>query len=137
MSINMETIVTQLYEDISLTDELTDETAKRLLIWGRRQLETLAATTSDQETFDDKFKQLRRVIKSINRFTARRQEMTYEEQAEYLGKDHKAGTGDWLQPTSWKHQQHYLARQHNFDEQANIYALTQVLEIDTHLLSLL
>ena len=136
MSISIESVVNRLYEDVSLTEELTDDAAKLLLKWGRTQLDVLVKNATDEETFDDAFKQLRRTIKSINRFTARRHTMSREEQQEYLEKIMKRAQELGLTPPPGA-SEHYLNRQPIFDDHANIYALTQVLEMDTHLLSLL
>ncbi len=136
MLIDIESVVTRLYEDVSLTEELTDEPAKLLLKWGRIRLNILVENAPDEETFVNSFKQLRRVIKSINRFTARRHIMSNEEQREYLEKIMNRAQELGLQPPPGA-SEHYLNRQRIFDDYANIYALTQVLEMDTHLLSLL
>lgn len=128
--IDIEQATIRLYEDISLTDELTDEPAKVLLQWGAGQLRALAEKHSDEEAFEADFKQLRRLMKSINRFTGRRREMTVDEQREYARRifDTAYELGyyaPYSQVAVYVDQQRYLA------PEDNIRMLTRLVETGT------
>ncbi|RMF81418.1 MAG: hypothetical protein D6737_05065 [Chloroflexi bacterium] len=72
---DIELLIEQLYEDIALRDELTDEEADTLLRWGEAQAEQLVAASTDAATFDARFAALRTVMKHINKFTGKRAKM--------------------------------------------------------------
>lgn len=78
--IDLESAVSQFYEDESLTDALTDQPAQTLLKWGEEQLQTLAQKSSDPDEFDQQFTQLRKLVKSVSRFVAEHQNMAADEQ---------------------------------------------------------
>lgn len=63
----------RLYENEGLTDELTDTEAKPLLKWAESEILRLDALGLDEETFDAQFKLVRRNMKRINSFVAKRQ----------------------------------------------------------------
>lgn len=71
-----EQLAAQILEDVSLTDELTDDEAKTLIDWALAQTETLAARARQKagtaEDVDAQMKQIRRVMKQINRLVGRR-----------------------------------------------------------------
>lgn len=60
--------IESLYSAASLTDELQDEDAKSLLKWGEGMAAQLATDDTDDDTYDEQMKQVRRVIKRVNRF---------------------------------------------------------------------
>lgn len=84
--IDLENAVSQFYEDESLTDALTDQPAAVLLQWGEGQLQALAAKSADEEEFDQQFKQLRRLIRSMSEYIAEHHHMAQEEQQANLQK---------------------------------------------------
>jgi hypothetical protein len=60
--------IESLYSAASLTDELRDDEAEPLLKWGEGMAAQLDSEVSDEDTYDQKIKQVRRVLKRINRF---------------------------------------------------------------------
>ncbi|MDX1991102.1 MAG: hypothetical protein SF029_01850 [bacterium] len=82
MPIDLANAKIRLYEDASLTDELTDEPASQLLKWAEGQLERLAQRHSDEAAFDDAFKTLRGVVKGINRLVGQGGMLTPDEKQE-------------------------------------------------------
>ncbi|MCU0480462.1 MAG: hypothetical protein MUE54_04530, partial [Anaerolineae bacterium] len=84
--IDLESAISQYYEDASLTDALTDQPADTLLKWGEEQLQALAQKSSNPDDFDVQFTQLRKLIKSASRFIAEHQHMADDEQQESLEK---------------------------------------------------
>lgn len=67
-----EQAIQQLYENSGLTDELTDSEAKLLLKWGEQEVMRLDAQQLDEDTFEDRFKQVRRAMNRINSFIGKR-----------------------------------------------------------------
>jgi hypothetical protein len=82
--INIKDAIIRLTEDLSLTDEVADDTAQTLIDWGIMKLRALAQTAPNNLLFEVNFRQLRLLIKSINRFTARRFELDIDEQRDYV-----------------------------------------------------
>lgn len=75
MAVDLKTATIRMYEDISLTEDLTDEPAQALLKWGENQLGALATKhdadpESNEESFEDAFKTLRRIMKQVNKIVA-------------------------------------------------------------------
>lgn len=131
MARSLEDATIRMYEDISLTEELTDEPAKVLLKWGEAKLTTLAEKTTniDSEDFEDHFKSLRRVMKSINKLvgqtdldddTVRKRLTKLIERAQSLGL-----------PASEERIEVYMQQRQNVnDDQAKVKLLTTLLEPD-------
>lgn len=86
MPIDIEGAVARLYEDPSLFDEIDADSADALLKWAEEKLVKLAETHDDEEAFENEFAQLRKLVKSMNRFTARQQMMDGAEKSEKMGK---------------------------------------------------
>lgn len=84
--IDLESAISQFYEDESLTEALTDQPANTLLKWGEEQLQALAQKSSNPDEFDVQFTQLRKLIKSASRFIAEHQNMAADEQHESMEK---------------------------------------------------
>lgn len=82
MSVDVQNAIMNLYDDASLTDELTDAPAQVLLKWAEAQIPDLAAQFPEDDTFDDALKTLRGLIKGINRLTGQRAVLSPEEQSE-------------------------------------------------------
>ncbi|MBC7870750.1 MAG: hypothetical protein H7Y09_07905 [Chitinophagaceae bacterium] len=128
--INVKDAIIRLYDDSSLTDELTDEPAKVLLKWAETQLPKLAERYYEEETFEDAFKTLRGLMKGMGRLTGQRETMLPEEQQEALQKmfdrstqlDYKA-TADLTDV--------YLEKQTILSEQDHVNALIAWLETGT------
>jgi hypothetical protein len=89
--------IRSLYDDPGLRDELIDEEADVLMKWGETQVARLAAQEMDRDAFDEAINQLQRLIKRINRLTARRHELTPEEQQELMGRINDAAQALKLQ----------------------------------------
>ncbi|MFW5748329.1 MAG: hypothetical protein ACOCYT_01815 [Chloroflexota bacterium] len=83
-SINPGDAIIRLYEDMSLTDQLDDDTARILHQWGEGQLKMMANTSADEAAFEDRFRDLRGLLKSVNRFTGKRHGMDLEQQRKYV-----------------------------------------------------
>lgn len=79
MSDRIQPLLQQLYESENLTDALTDEGAKILLEWGERQLKAMDVLIDDQVELDSGFRQLRRVMQSVNRLVELKTSLTDEQ----------------------------------------------------------
>ncbi len=84
--IDLDSALSQFYEDESLTDALTDQPADALLKWGEAQVQFLAQQAKDEDEFDHQFTALRKLIRNLSRYVAEHQEMAQDEQQESLGK---------------------------------------------------
>ena len=84
--IDLDSALSQFYEDESLTDALTDQPADALLKWGESQVQLLAQQAKDEEEFDSLFTSLRKLIRNVSRYVAEHQEMAQDEQQESLDK---------------------------------------------------
>lgn len=125
--IDIRMAVEQMVEDESLTDELTSEPARILLEWGQYQLTQLAEEAPDPLTFQAQFRQLRFLMKSINRFTALRHEIDIDEQRAYVRKILDSARLLGMQ-APYGLVADYLARQESLDEDANVRALLSLVE---------
>ena len=81
LNINMNEIqiqpyIEQLYEDERLTSALDDRDAQTLLGWGEAQLKSMTASNVDPAALDDTARQLRRVIRLINKLTEQKSELS-------------------------------------------------------------
>ncbi len=78
--------VERIYGDVALTDELRDDEAQFLLEWGEQEVEHLDEQTDndDEQTFQARFKQIRSIIKRVNRLVGYRTEYTPAEAREKL-----------------------------------------------------
>lgn len=124
--INLQSVTMQMYEDTSLTDELTDTPAQTLLQWGRDRLRHLADRYAND--FDAAFKSHCRVMKTINRFTWKRQDMDIDAQREYLEKYlvvPARSIGHIIPPGIIEA---YLRQQSTLDEQANVQAMIDLFK---------
>jgi len=79
MSDRIQPLIQQLYESENLTDALTDEGASILLEWGERQLKAMDALLDDQVEVESGFRQLRRVMQSVNRLVELKASLTDEQ----------------------------------------------------------
>ena len=84
--IDLDSALSQFYEDESLTDALTDQPADALLKWGESQMQFLAQQAKDEDEFDNQFTALRKLIRNLSRYVAEHQEMAQDEQQESLDK---------------------------------------------------
>jgi hypothetical protein len=84
--INLETATIRLYEDTGLTDELADASAVVLLKWGAEQLKLLVEQSQEEESFEEKFKSLRKLTRLVNRLVGKHHEMDAIKQDKYLQK---------------------------------------------------
>ncbi|MEM6283663.1 MAG: hypothetical protein AAF787_15835 [Chloroflexota bacterium] len=81
-----ERAVERIYEDESLTDEMMDDEAKVLLRWGENAVFELDSDEPDDETFDNRFKQMRKLMKRVNKFIGQRSSISDEEAQEMVAK---------------------------------------------------
>ena len=77
-------LLQQIYESENLTDALTDEGASILLDWGERQLKAMDALIDEQVALESAFRQLRRVMQSINRLVELKADLTDEQLVQRL-----------------------------------------------------
>jgi hypothetical protein len=97
---DIETVTSRLYEDASLTEDLIDEEAKKLLQWAETQLPDLIAKYPDETAFDEAFKALRTMVKGMNRFVGQRASMDETEKQDRLGKIASAAVTLGFNPTA-------------------------------------
>ncbi len=126
-NINVKDAIIRLYDDSSLTDELTDEPAKVLLKWAETQLPKLAERYTEEESFEDAFKTLRGLMKGINRLTGQRETLLPEEKQEALQKMVDRSTELNYKATA-DHTEAYLEKQTALSEQDHVNALIAWLE---------
>jgi len=67
-----EAFTQSLYEDADLREDLTDEEAAPLFEWASGMAHELEAAGANEEEFEAKTKQLRQLIKKVNRFVGQR-----------------------------------------------------------------
>lgn len=79
MSDRIQPLIQQLYESENLTDALTDEGASILLEWGESQLRVMDVSIADQVELESGFRQLRRVMQSVNRLVELKKSLTDEQ----------------------------------------------------------
>lgn len=123
----IEEAVMRLFEDSSLTEDLTDNAAEILQQWGEAQLRKLGQKHDDIELFEDDFKLLRKVMKGISRYTWRRKEMMPEEICDYVEQrivERSKPFGCRVHPD---HLKMYLDRQATLDEVQHVQLLTELL----------
>lgn len=124
---DVESAIIRLYDDSSLTDELTDEPASALLQWGETRLAQMANTITDDTAFEDQFMALRQLLKSASRFTARRHALPAEEQTDYLQKILETAKTLGFMP-SYGMVGAYLEQQQALDDVQHIHLLTRFVE---------
>lgn len=79
MSDRIQPLLQQIYESENLTDALTDEGASILLEWGERQLKAMDVLIDKQVDLESGFRQLRRVMQSVNRLIELKDTLTDEQ----------------------------------------------------------
>lgn len=127
---NLQMALEQMMEDESLTDELSSEAAMALLDWGRLKLRQQADSAPDPMTFQARFKQLRFLLRSINRFTGGRYDMDLDEQREGVRKIlDSARLLGYHAPYGLVAR--YLDRQESLDEDGNVRTLLALLDTGT------
>ncbi|HRL14326.1 MAG TPA: hypothetical protein PKX07_20765, partial [Aggregatilineales bacterium] len=77
--VDLEAAVMHLYEDESLTAELSDPEATALLKWAEAQVERLVAQYPSEDEYDAHFTPLRAFIKRVNKVVGQRADMDGEE----------------------------------------------------------
>jgi hypothetical protein len=125
--IDLQDATIRMYEDISLTDELTDGPAMVLLQWGEGRLSIIANTSPDEDSFEQDFKRLRLLLKAINRFTGLREQMDSEDQADYVRRILQRGQELGF-PPAWGQLAAYMAQQDSLDEEGCVRALISLVE---------
>jgi hypothetical protein len=81
-------------------DELTDEEAQSLLQWAEEQVTRLAAQNLDDEAFDTALSHLKRLMRGMNRFSARLADLTLEDQQALLAKMQASASAVGLEPAA-------------------------------------
>lgn len=112
--------VQSLYEEIGVRDELTDDEAQTLLAWAEEQVTRIAAQDLDDEGFETALAQLKRLMRGMNRFSARLAELSPEEQQSMLAKMQVAASAVGLNPSAAFSAQ---AAADPYDVKANLQAL--------------
>ena len=82
--IDPENAMIRLYENESLTENLTDDAAKTLLRWAEAQIMTLAENNEDETAFEDLFTTLRRLTRTMNTFAGLAAQMDTTKQQTYM-----------------------------------------------------
>ncbi len=82
--IDPENAMMRLYENESLTENLTDDAAKTLLRWAEAQVMTLAENNEDETAFEDLFATLRRLTRTMNTFAGLAAQMDTTKQQTYM-----------------------------------------------------
>lgn len=125
----LENAVQRLYEDISLREELTDNEAEVLLKWAEGKVVQLDDEIADEETFDEQFKQLRRMMKRMNKFIGNRGDDDLEKQQQMVLKflDSAAELGIKVNQAQI---QAFLAAQQNQSNDDVLRSMLGMLEAD-------
>lgn len=84
--IDAETAVISLYENESLTGDLTDVPAKTLLKWGEAQVIALTKRHTDPTAFDADFTALRHLMRTVNHLMGNFDHISAEERQVQMGK---------------------------------------------------
>ncbi len=121
-----------LYGEASARDELTDDEAQVLLKWGEEQIAGLAAQSLDDDQFDEAVAQMLKLLSRINRFTARRADLSPEEQQEFMSRISASAAAvaaytPSAQAAAAPDFDAYLQQQSALDNIANIQALTALI----------
>ncbi|MEQ8673975.1 MAG: hypothetical protein RLP44_32320 [Aggregatilineales bacterium] len=82
--IDPESAMIQLYENESLTENLTDDAAQTLLKWAEAQIMTLAENNEDEAAFEELFTTLRRLTRTMNTFAGLAAQMDMPKQQTYM-----------------------------------------------------
>ncbi len=83
-SIDIKDAVIQLYEDYSLTEGYDDEQAQLVHAWAEGQLQLSANTVNDEAEFEERYNDITRVLKMVNRFIVKRAEMDEVKQRRFM-----------------------------------------------------
>jgi methionyl-tRNA synthetase len=75
-----------LYEESGARDELADDEAEILLKWAETQIQRLADQNMDDESFDEAYAQIVKLMTRMNRFAARRVDLPLEDQKTSLSR---------------------------------------------------
>ena len=68
--------IEQLYESENLTEALVDEDARILLGWGAGELTQLAGASPEYVDIESVFRELRRIIRTINRLIEQKDDLS-------------------------------------------------------------
>ena len=77
----VQSLLQQFYEDEGLTSALTDDAAKALLAWGESQLNSVAAYDNKEAELEQMARQLRRVMRAVNRAIELKSTLTDDQMA--------------------------------------------------------
>lgn len=120
--ITLEEAIQRLYDDASLTDELTDGPAQTLLSWAEGALSPLVERHADESPFEAAFKALRILTKTINRLTWERMDLDADGLRERLSQ-----LADQSQPLGYTLDQAradaFISQQESLDEAQAVTAL--------------
>lgn len=83
-SIDIKDAVIRLYEDYSLTEGFDEEQAQLINTWAEGQLQQSAETVSDETEFEDRYNDITRILKMVNRFIIKRSEMDETKQRRFM-----------------------------------------------------
>lgn len=119
--------IERMYGELNLTDELRDDEAQELLKWGEDELLRQDEATPDEETFDARFKGVRKLMKDINRAVGRRADSTDDDLRKRLQKfaEHAAELGYTVDAPRLEA---FMAQQGNLSNVEAVKALLQLLQ---------
>lgn len=113
-----EQAIQDLYDNASLRESLTDDEAQLLYDWASAEIQRQeAASAGDEEAFEGRSKQVRRVMKQVNKFVEGREAADPDLLTEVLAKlvEDASALG---YPISEEQQQAFLASQADLDHSA-------------------
>lgn len=84
--VDISALTQRLYEDESLTADLDDAEAQKLLTWAEAQIEPITRYYPEDTSAEEIFDTLREFVKRVSRVVGRRADLTPEEITAMLGK---------------------------------------------------
>lgn len=82
--VDAESAMMRLYENETLTENLTDDAAQTLLRWAEAQIMALAENNEDETAFEELFTTLRRLTRTMNTFAGLAAHMEPVKQQTYM-----------------------------------------------------
>ncbi|MEL6149656.1 MAG: hypothetical protein AAFR56_08520, partial [Chloroflexota bacterium] len=124
-----ERAIERIYEDESLTDEMMDDEAKVLLRWSEDTVVELDSDAPDDDTFDARFKQMRKLMKRINKFIGQRSSVSDEEAQEMVEK-FRSTAADMGHEISEERVQQFMVAQKTLSNTEAVKAMLALLKPD-------
>lgn len=83
-TIDPQNAIVQMYEDMSLTDAMTDDVARVVHQWGEAQIKMMANRMDNETAFEEKVAGMRGVLGLVNKFIDKRDKLDDERQRKYI-----------------------------------------------------